>query len=173
MPNGILALDLATAVGWAHWAPPDPAPTYGTLKLPDTGASMGGYLRALRLWFEPKVQELEPDWVMFEKPWVSRKTTEAVAKKLMGLSGFVEEMCREQEIEVRACAVGSIRKHFIGRGNLKGDVAKAEVMQACKARGWNPANYDESDALAVLDYSLHELRIQPPWTSDTLWQLVV
>jgi hypothetical protein len=47
---------------------------------------------------------------------------------------------------------------------------KAMTMEACRARGWDPENYDEADALAVLDYAAHVGRIPVPWSVGGLFR---
>ena len=51
----------------------------------------------------------------------------------------------------------SIRKHFIGRGDLKRDAAKARTMERCQRLGWQIANDNEADACAVWDFARAKL----------------
>lgn len=61
---------------------------------------------------------------------------------------------------VHTCAVSTVRKHFVGTGNLKRDEAKRAVMDRCRLLGWPIANGEgrdddnRADANAVWAYSM-------------------
>jgi Holliday junction resolvasome RuvABC endonuclease subunit len=46
--------------------------------------------------------------------------------------------------------VGAIKRHVTGRGNAD----KEAVIAAVRARGFTPADDNEADALALLDWAL-------------------
>lgn len=46
--------------------------------------------------------------------------------------------------------VKTVRKAFLGRGNLPSDTAKREAKRVCEAIGWAPPNLDCADAGALL-----------------------
>jgi Holliday junction resolvasome RuvABC endonuclease subunit len=50
----------------------------------------------------------------------------------------------------RACPVGTIKRHVAGKGNAD----KAAVIAAVKALGYNPADDNEADALALLHWAM-------------------
>lgn len=50
--------------------------------------------------------------------------------------------------------VSTVRKHFIGTGNLRTDEAKAAVLERCRILGWTPANHDEGDSAALFSWAM-------------------
>ena len=163
----IAALDLATRTDWARWGP-GAAVRHGSFTLPSTGPEVGRFLAAFdgRL---ASVLAVMPDLVVFETPWVGPATHQATARKLMCLAGFLEFFCHRAAIPCREVNNNTVRKHFCGKGNAPRREMKALVMQACRARGWQPANDDEADALAVLDFAAHACRLDVPWPCGALF----
>ena len=54
--------------------------------------------------------------------------------------------------------VGTIKRHATGKGNA----GKDEVIAAMRARGFAPADDNEADALALLDWAMaHRLGSEP------------
>ena len=166
-PRDIVALDLATRTGWARWRA-DAEVSHGTVTLPKTGPDVGRFLAA----FDDRlvsVLALAPDVVVFEAPWVGARTHQNTARKLMCLAGFLEFFCHRADIPCREVNNASVRKHFCGKGRAPRKELKHLVMQACRARGWTPANDDEADALAVLDFAAHVYALDVPWTCGALF----
>lgn len=58
-----------------------------------------------------------------------------------------------KDIAFRNVKVQTIRKSFIGHGNLKKEIAKPRVMAMCHQLGWSPRNSDEADAAAVWHFA--------------------
>lgn len=54
-----------------------------------------------------------------------------------------------RSVPIREVSSTTARVSFIGNGKLKSEPAKKAAMSMCKALGWEPSNYDESDAGAV------------------------
>ena len=80
------------------------------------------------------------------------KTTLQLYSLVMTVGAFAEE---------RGCMVAihpptTIRKHFIQAGNLKSDDAKRAVRQRCLDLGWEPENFDQSDAAALWWFACRE-----------------
>ena len=65
------------------------------------------------------------------------------------LIGALSGILKAKSIPVSFANIQAVRKSFLGHGNLSGEIAKPETMRVCKAAGWSPSNYDESDAGAV------------------------
>ena len=166
-PRDIVALDLATRTGWARWRAGDEV-HHGTIALPETGPEVGRFLAA----FDDRlvsVLAVAPDVVVFEAPWVGSDTHQATARKLMGLAGHVEFVCYRAGIACCEVNNNTVRKHFCGKGNAPRKAMKAMVIAACRDRGWSPANDDEADALAMLDYAAHVYRLDIPWVCGALF----
>jgi hypothetical protein len=77
------------------------------------------------------------------------KTTLALA----GMASVARFVLDCKNIPVREAHVSTVRKAFIGHGNLNSKVAKLQVLRMCKALGWSPRNDDEADAGAVWWYA--------------------
>lgn len=80
------------------------------------------------------------------------KTTLQLYSLVMTVGAFAEE---------RGCMVAihppsTIRKHFIQHGGLDSDAAKKAVRQRCRDLGWEPANFDQSDAAALWWFACRE-----------------
>ena len=69
--------------------------------------------------------------------------------RLMGLRAVLAAAAKVKGIRYRRSRVQTVRKTFIGHGNLKGAEAKRRCFEMCKLLGWSPNNRDESDAAAV------------------------
>ena len=54
--------------------------------------------------------------------------------------------CEQHEVPYQGVPVGTIKRHVTGKGNAD----KAAVIAAIRARGFNPADDNEADALAIL-----------------------
>ena len=166
-PCDIVALDLATSTGWARWKSGAKV-RHGTIKMPKTGPDVGRFLSE----FDYRLADLltvAPDIIVFEAPWIGPNTHQATARKLMSLAGHVEFICFRSDIPVREVNNATVRKHFCGKGKASRNELKSLVMQACRARGWEPANDDEADALAVLDFAAHVYKLDAPWPCGALF----
>ena len=162
----IICFDLATQTGWAKLAGGDV--TFGSFAMPRGDIDVGRFLAV----FETCIRQIipadvePPVLVVFEMPWVGPKTHQMTARKLMGLAAFLEWYCRVKCFDpVECCEVNNaqVRKHFIGVGRAGRAELKRLTMDACQARGLRPANDDEADAIAVLDFAASVRGIQLPW----------
>lgn len=179
MTGGILALDLATRLGWAYAGPaameswprtameaaamPSPPAVSGWFRLPKTGPDVGWFLDAYHDFLTSSLDLHQPARVVFEAPWVGVKkdrhgnvsqTHQDTARKLLCLAGHTEFVCRRRRIAYREANNATVRKHFIGKGRGDRATLKRLTIDACKARGWSPENDDEADALGLLDYAV-------------------
>lgn len=57
---------------------------------------------------------------------------------------------RRRGVMVITGNVKTVRKAFLGRGDISGDEAKRQVKRMCEAIGWAPPNLDCADASALL-----------------------
>jgi len=164
----VLALDLSTRVGWAAWAPGESCPAWGVQSLPRTGSDVGRYLDAYRVWLAEMINQLSPGRVVMEAPILPSTTNLATTRKLYGLAGVTELVARDHEVAAMEVNNAQVRRHFAGVGRGKREAMKRAVVNACRERGWQPDTDDEADALAVLDYAAHRLRLDPPWGAGPL-----
>lgn len=141
--RSILALDLGTTTGWSLF---HKGQTISGSKNFKPRSHEGGGMRYLRFRREflntfTSVQE-----VYFEE--VRRHTGTDAAHVYGGLLATLCAWCEEHTIPYRGVGVGVIKKHITGKGNA----SKDQVIKAIKAKGFNPIDDNEADALALLDY---------------------
>jgi hypothetical protein len=109
------------------------------------------------LWMATRLRDGEkPDAVYYEAPIPERAlgpqtNAHSTALKFV-LLGAILGPLRAKGIKAVPANIQRVRKHFIGRGNLKSSQAKPLVMARCRALGWAPENHDQSDAAAVWDF---------------------
>lgn len=159
----ILALDIATNVGWCLGGPDGAAPRFGTLTLPGgaTHAQETRSMRALYDWASPLCKIAKVKVVAIEAPWLAPGRSEhnvTMAFYLVGAARLAASTADALDVFER---VQSVRKVFIGQGNLPRDEAKAAVMARCRQLGWSPNNYDESDAGALWYWAM--ANTYPKW----------
>ena len=143
--NKILALDLGTTTGWAGMI--DGVVQSGTWSF-QPGRYEGGGMRFLR--FRRQLSEanelLGPfDAVYFEE--VRRHVGTDAAHVYGGFMGLLTAWCESKKIPYQGIPVGMIKKHATGKGNA----GKPEMVAAAQARGWDPKDDNEADALWLLD----------------------
>lgn len=162
----ILALDIATVTGWALGSL-DCEPEAGRFRLPKTGDDIGRFVNAYRDWLVEMIDRHSPSRVVYESPLTTPgpQTNMMTLRKLGGLTVMTESVAVDMAVECKEANLSTIRKHFVGRGRAPKDVKdgrkwfKAAVMDRCQVKGWHPADDNEADALALLDFSL--------WCLDT------
>ena len=145
----VLALDLGTTTGWAlHGA--DGLITSGTVSF-RPGRFDGGGMRYLR--FTNWLGELDRlsgpiSTIWFEE--VRRHVGTDAAHVYGGLLGQLTAWCEEHGVAYQGVPVGTIKAFATGKGN----VGKAAVIAAMKARGFSPADDNEADAIAILLWAI-------------------
>ena len=141
----MLALDLGTTTGYAI-RNRDGVIASGTVSFRPNRYDGGGmrYLR-FRTWLEAIVQDVAPiNVVHYEE--VRRHLSTDAAHVHGGLLATLTAWCEQRSIAYQGVPVGTIKRHITGRGNAD----KAAVIAAIRARGFNPADDNEADALAIL-----------------------
>lgn len=147
--SSILALDLGTHTGWAirqH----DGGIVSGTQHFAPSRFEGGGmrFLRFKHWLTEMKQTAGGVDAVYFEE--VRRHVGVDAAHAYGGFLAHLTAWCEHHSIPYQGVPVGTIKKHATGKGN--GD--KKAVIAAIKAKGFDPADDNEADALALLDLAL-------------------
>ena len=141
----MLAVDLGTTTGWAIRTP-DGAIASGTVSFRPSRYDGGGirYLR-FRAWLELVAENAGSiGAVHFEE--VRRHLSTDAAHVHGGLLATLTAWCDHHGIAYQGVPVGTIKRHVTGKGNAD----KAAVIAAIRARGFNPADDNEADALAIL-----------------------
>ncbi len=148
-PGAMLALDLGQQTGWALAYPRGPI-TSGT-ELFKASRFEGGGMPLLRFvrWLSELHDHAGPlTAVVFEEVRAHRGT--AAAHTYGAFLGQLTAWCELNRVPYHGVPVGTIKKHATGRGNA----GKAEVIAAMRAQGFHPADDNEADALALLQWAL-------------------
>lgn len=167
----ILALDLSTNTGWAC-GETGCAPRHGTIRLPKTKKDIGRFAYAFEYELTALLGEHKPDRVCFESPIMTAATGIYTARKLYGLAYHTELLCvrlglpcSETHMQTARGTLGAkpLPRKVRGVNGMRMTTKaerrkhiKAEVMRLCRLMGWEPANDDEADALAVWYDACHQ-----------------
>ncbi len=145
----MLSLDLGSKTGWAVRLS-DRTVTSGTVEFKND-RWQGGGMRFLR--FKQWLTEIKQmagglDVVFFEE--VRRHAGVDAAHAYGGFLAHVTAWCEHHEIPYEAVPVGTIKRHATGKGNANKDA----VIAAVRNLGFDPADDNEADALAILDWAM-------------------
>ncbi len=148
-PSAILALDLGTTAGFALRTR-DGAITSGTAEFRLDRWQSGGmrFLRFKRWLTEIKNQAGGVDLVVYEQ--VRRHAGVDAAHAFGGWLAILTAWCDHHEIAYQGVPVGTIKRFIAGKGNAD----KQAVIAAVRARGFNPTDDNEADALAILLWAI-------------------
>ncbi len=149
MNTKILALDLGTQTGWALISC-DGAINSGSQSFKSQRFEGGGmrYLRFKRWLTEIKQFGNDIDQVVFEE--VRRHAGVDAAHAYGGFLGQLTAWCEHHQIPYLGVPVGTIKKHATGKGNA----SKEEMILAVRAKGHQPSDDNEADALALLAWAI-------------------
>lgn len=145
----ILALDLGTTTGWAMRLA-DGVVASGTMEF-RSGRYEGGGMRFLRFrsWLDHLLDGAKTiDLIHFEE--VRRHAGTDAAHIYGGFLAHLSAWCELKHIPYQGVPVGTIKRHATGKGNA----GKDAVIAAMRARGFNPEDDNEADALAVLTWAI-------------------
>ena len=152
-----LALDLATTTGWA--TSKAGASIVSGFESYKSRRFEGGGMRFLnfRRWLDRMLEELQfIDWIAFEEVR-GHKGTDA-AHIYGGLLAILGSWCEEHGIPYQGVPVGEIKKHATGKGNSGKDL----MIKAMQAKGHNPADDNEADALAIMYWMIDHATTRAP-----------
>lgn len=151
----LIALDInSERTGYALGGPDDGAPRAavwtmaGGSDLPRACGTLYNSIIELSKVFHPR-------FVVIEAPLPAGARGSAhAALVLISLYGAACAAGRNAGATVVPVAVSKWRKHFIGHGNLKGDVAKRMTLDRCRLMRWKAENHDEGDACGVWSWGM-------------------
>lgn len=149
MTTTILALDLGSQLGWALLAG-DGLINGGSENFRPQRFEGGGfrYLRFKRWLTEIKQSVDGIDCLHFEE--VRRHVSTDAAHAYGGFLATLTAWCEHHQIPYQGVPVGTIKKHATGKGNA----GKDAVIAAVRALGFDPADDNEADALALLRWAI-------------------
>ena len=144
-----LALDLGTTTGWALRSH-EGLITSGTASF-RPGRYDGGGMRYLR--FTNWLSELDRlsgpiAAIWFEE--VRRHAGTDAAHVYGGLMASLTSWGEQRGIPYEGVPVGTIKRHATGKGNAP----KQAMIDAARAKGFNPEDDNEADAIAILLWAL-------------------
>jgi hypothetical protein len=158
----LLALDVATRMGWCLGEIDGNAPTFGALRLAPEGASSSAVFGGAFKWVADTVRVHKVNRIVMEAPLDPRHlgpmTTRATGLRLIGLPAVVEAaayLCGIHSIhEVRA---DKVRFDLLGVRVKKAN-AKGKVMAGVQALGFDCTDDDAADALALWLHACKEMQ---------------
>ena len=148
-PGAVVALDLGTTTGWALVIGRSPIIS-GTLDLKPNRYDGGGmrYLR-LRNWLEQiRLDSGGIDTIHYEE--VRRHSSTDASHVYGGLLAILTGWCEERAVAYQGVPVGTIKRFIAGKGNAD----KQAVIAAMRGRGFEPADDNEADAIAILLWAI-------------------
>ena len=154
----ILALDLGTTTGWAAQGANSGRIYSGTISFRQSRYEGGG-MRYLRFadWLSANFanqltvmnESLKPlSAIYFEE--VRRHAGTDAAHVYGGMMATLTSWAEQRGIPYQGVPVGTMKLHATGKGNA----SKAKVIEAVKAKGYNPADDNEADAIALLHWAI-------------------
>ncbi len=147
MTKGLLALDLATTLGWAYLSSPGQAPVSGTHKIIPTDKSGAGYFVAFEKFIGDLIVLHNPHTIVFEAPFVGAIRNLNTARRLIGFVVLTELVAHKKGVpRIREVNNSSVKKFFTGNGRAD----KKDMIFKCRSKGWYPKDDNEADALAIL-----------------------
>lgn len=149
----ILALDLATATGWAL-RDARGVVTSGVMTFSlRRGESSGMRLLRFRRWLREMLGDGKVLLVAYEQPVIHRKRRQLNASVAHNLEGvLLPEL--EGRVDYVSPTPAEVKKHATGKGNA----AKAQMIEAARERwGVEVQDDNEADALCVLAWTLEEI----------------
>jgi hypothetical protein len=148
-PASLLCLDLGTSTGFALRTG-DRAIISGTVSFKPSRYDGGGirYLR-FRAWLDSMAQDAAGIGVVHYEEVRSHVGTDA-AHVYGGLLATLTAWCEQNTIPYQGVPVGTIKRFIAGKGNAD----KAAVITAVRDRGFNPADDNEADAIAILLWAI-------------------
>ncbi len=145
MNMSILALDLGTTTGWALMGA-DGQITSGSQSFKPQRFEGGGmrFLKFKRWLTDVKQCSTSIDLVVFEE--VRKHIGVDAAHAYGGFMGQLTAWCEHHQIPYEGIPVGTIKKHATGKGNA----GKEEIIASVQARGHQPVDDNEADAIALV-----------------------
>lgn len=176
----IWAIDVATVTGIAIGRAGD-TPQARSIRLAPPEATSNALFVGCFTWFQRELATGPlPDILMIEEllPPIARRghTNTGAQHRLAGLHGIIRALATFNGIpEIAGANVGDVRAHFIHQRGLPRDTAKRRVLETCKMLGWEAADNNCGDALALWSYTaglinpMTALRTTPLFSS---WEAV-
>lgn len=164
MTGTILFLDLARTTGWCE-GPINERPLSGTVRLAPEGAPPAAVFGGMLDFLATRLTALRYRMIVYEAPMDPRhlKTNLNTARILLGLPAIVEAVAYQTgHFSVREANVNDVRRDLLGfiprraKGE-RGQAQKSPVVEAVQARGFDPRDDNEADAIAGWLFAVAQL----------------
>lgn len=143
----ILALDLGTNTGWKIGD--TELSVSGTQNFGNSRFDGGGvrFIKFIRFLDQIAAEKMKPDLVVFEE--VRNHAGNTAAHVYGGFWSHLMSWCEKQGIPYTAVPVQTIKKFATGKGNA----SKTDMIVAAQAKGFEPADDNEADAIWLWEYA--------------------
>lgn len=163
----MLALDPGQRCGWALAKEGAQKPRAGVVEMPDAGKDIGRWANAFREWLVPFARLEAVTDVVSEAPIIAMHSGVPdinVVVKHVGIlvvsSMVVDELGLLPLVRANR---STVCKHFTAVGSGKRKELKARCLLHAQGKGWNVSSEDMADALATLDWFVHDRDIPVGW----------
>jgi len=148
MKKSVLAIDLGTKSGWAARDKTGAISSGSYNCKPSSSVNHGQKYIAFANFYQEKISQLKPSVVYFEQ--VCRHAGYMAAHAYGAYLGITQMVCSHSGIICVGLGVTEIKRAMTGKGNAK----KEEIIQVARDLGFDPADDNEADALAILRLAL-------------------
>lgn len=145
----ILTLDCATATGWCA-GDGSTTPIVGNVNLPK-GIDDPQYFDFWRRWLIQLFDDVKPTIVVFEAPFLHANMNGTTARKLIGLTAVLQEVCGHLKVPVEETTPSHVKKVLTGSGKSE----KPDMLRMAKKCGVAAKTYDEADAFGIWVCAVH------------------
>jgi Holliday junction resolvasome RuvABC endonuclease subunit len=151
-PGGVLALDLASTVGWAYGAIDDQDPVFGCWRLPHIGGEGARYV-AFENELAAAIATLQPARLILEASMtlqaLAASSTIEVVRQQITLRGIGYAEAYRATLPISEVDAYTVRLEVLGTGRFPKDTVKGEVVRYCQRRGWRVPDHNAGDACLV------------------------
>lgn len=97
------------------------------------------------------LKDRKPDLIAIEAPIRASwgKTNDQTTSITRGLYAVFTGIARCKGIPVLKADIGTWRKYFLGRGNLKGAEAKRQCVRLCAQLGWDAEDHNAAESAGI------------------------
>lgn len=162
-----LALDPGDRTGWALAKPGLAKPRAGFVDMPDAGKDIGKWANAFEDWLMPFARLEGVTDIVSEAPIIALHGGNPdinVVVKHVGILIVAAKVADRLELPpvVRANR-STVCKHFTAVGAGKRRELKARCLLHCQTKGWAVTDENVADAIATLDWFVHDRGIDVGW----------
>lgn len=145
-----LCVDLGTTTGFAVGSEGHMVSGVWKLKHDERIESRGARFLRLRRELDALHAVSPVSLVVYEE--VRAHKGNSAARAFGSYEGELQSWCEANKVEFTSAPVGTVKKSWTGKGNATKDHMIAEAER----RGWSPADDNEADALAIMNWTLTE-----------------